>query len=65
MQGLGPDPRKEAVPEGDVDAINTMTSWITTAEEQGDEWQEDDWLALVQVLAKRAAWPHGPGVFEE
>jgi len=48
-----------------VDAINTMTSWIAKAEEQGYDWQEDDWFPLVQVLAKRAAWPCYPGVHSE
>lgn len=56
----GPEPTQDAVIKGDVDAINTMTSWLARAEEQGYEWQEDDWFALVQVLAKRAAWPHHP-----
>ena len=40
--GPGADPNRETVIEGDVEAINTMTSWIGRAEEQGDEWQEDD-----------------------
>ncbi len=63
--GPGAGPTKETVIEGDVGAINTMTSWIAKAEEQGDGWREDDWFALVQVLAKRAAWPHHRGVHVE
>lgn len=63
--GPGADPSKETVIEGDVKAINTMTSWITKAEEQGDNWREEDWFALVQVLAKRAAWPHHHGAHSE
>ncbi len=63
----GPEsgPTREAVIEGDVEGINTMTSWIARAEEHGGQWQEDDWFALVQVLAKRAAWPHHPGIHAE
>jgi hypothetical protein len=52
----------EHVPEGDIDAISTMTSWTNLARERDGEWREDDWLALVQVLACRAAWPRGPGI---
>ena len=63
--GPGADPDQATVVEGDVEAINTMTAWIARAEEQGEEWREDDWFALVQVLAKRAAWPHHPGVHSE
>ena len=63
--GPGADPNRETVIEGDADAINMMTSWIAKAEEQGDDWREDDWFALVQVLAKRAAWPRHRGVHSE
>jgi hypothetical protein len=63
--GPGADPTRETVIEGDVEAINTMTSWIAKAEQHGGEWQEDDWFALVQVLAKRAAWPRHPVVHSE
>lgn len=62
---LGRDPSQEAVVEGDVDAINTMTSWIARAEEHGGDWRKDDWFALVQLLAKRAAWPRSPDVHGE
>ena len=61
----GAEPSKDAVIEGDAEAINTMTSWIANAEEQGDDWREEDWFALVQALAKRAAWPHHPGIHSE
>jgi hypothetical protein len=32
-----------------------MTSWLATARDHGDEFTEDDWMALVQELARRAA----------
>ena len=40
--GPGAAPSQEAVIEGDVEAINTMTSWIANAEEHGDDWREED-----------------------
>jgi hypothetical protein len=46
---------EDRVPEGDLDVLNTMNSWQALARERGDEWQEDDWSALVQELARRAA----------
>ncbi|MGO9155343.1 hypothetical protein [Mycobacterium sp.] len=52
----------ERIPEGDLDAIGTMASWLATAADHGEEFQEDDWICLVQELASRAAWPRGPGV---
>src|SRR5215216_2468259 len=45
VAAVGTEPSQETVIDGDVDAINTMTSWIAKAEEQGDEWREDDWFA--------------------
>ncbi len=50
------------VEDSDNDALGTMASWLATAADHGEEFQEDDWIALVQVLAGRAAWPYGPGV---
>ncbi|OCB38759.1 hypothetical protein A5675_15325 [Mycobacterium malmoense] len=52
LEGLGPE---GSVSEGDSDALATMASWIATAHEQGEEFTEDDWIALVQELARRAA----------
>jgi hypothetical protein len=44
-----------SVSEGDADAVSTMASWIATAKDHGEEFQEDDWIALVQELARRVA----------
>ena len=41
--------------EGDLDALSTMESWQTTARDHGEQFTEDDWLILVQELARRAA----------
>lgn len=46
---------RDARPEGNLDALSTMESWQATARDHGDEFTEDDWLALVQELARRAA----------
>ncbi|HSS23983.1 MAG TPA: hypothetical protein VLL82_06185 [Mycobacterium sp.] len=46
----------EVMAQADLDAIGTMESWRGTALAHGDEFTEDDWLELVRVLAKRAAW---------
>jgi hypothetical protein len=62
VEGLGPNPGKGTIPEGALDAIGTMASWFATAKGHGEEFTEDDWIALVQELAQRAAWPNGPGV---
>lgn len=41
---------------GFVDGVATMDSWLTsTAQFHGGEFTEDDWLALVLELARRAA----------
>jgi hypothetical protein len=53
------DDEDEASFQGDLDAIATMESWQATAQDHGDEFREDDWLALVQELARRVAYPHG------
>jgi hypothetical protein len=42
--------------QGDLDAIGTMESWQATARANGEEFIEDDWLALVQELARCAAF---------
>ena len=49
------DYRTEGEYSGDIDALTTMTSWLATARDHGDEFTEDDWMALVQELARRAA----------
>lgn len=41
--------------EGDLDAVSTMESWRAEARSHGDEFTGDDWLALVQELARRLA----------
>lgn len=41
------------VDEGDLDATSTMASWFETARDHGEEFTEDDWIALVQELARR------------
>lgn len=33
--------------------FSTMVSWIATAKDHGEEFQEDDWIALVQELGRR------------
>jgi hypothetical protein len=48
------DPR-EAMAYGDLDAIGTLASWLGAARDHFEEFQEDDWVALVQELARRAA----------
>jgi hypothetical protein len=50
-----PNDPLEARGQGDLDAIGTMESWQESAEFHGGEFTEDDWLALVQELARRAA----------
>ena len=41
--------------QGNLDALGTMTSWQATATDHGEEFTEDDWMALVQELARRCA----------
>ena len=43
--------------QADLDAIGTMDAWVTTAQAHGEEFTEDDWIALVQELARCAAGP--------
>jgi len=50
-----PNDPLEARGQGDLDAIGTMESWQESAEFHGEEFTEDDWLALAQELARRAA----------
>ena len=41
--------------QGSSDALGTLDSWKTTAWAHGEDFTEDDWVALVQELARRAA----------
>src|ERR1700746_1789944 len=41
--------------QGDNDSLGTLASWLATAKDHGEEFQEDDWIALVRELARRAA----------
>jgi hypothetical protein len=41
--------------EGNMDAVSTIDSWHATARAHGDEFTEDDWIALVQELVRRLA----------
>lgn len=52
VEGLGPS---GMVSEGDSDALGTITSWQATARDHDEEFTGDDWVALVQELAQRAA----------
>ena len=45
----------EATGRGDLEAFGTMQAWQEAADFHGEEFIEDDWLALVHELAKRAA----------
>ena len=36
-----------------------MDAWVTTAQAHGEEFTEDDWIALVQELARCARRPAG------
>jgi hypothetical protein len=40
---------------GDSDSLGTIASWQATARDQGEGFTENDWVALVQELARRAA----------
>lgn len=43
------------VSQGDNDSLGTIASWQATARDRGEEFTENDWVALVQELARRAA----------
>jgi len=43
------------VSQGDNDSLGTIASWPATARDHGEEFTENDWVALVQELARRAA----------
>jgi hypothetical protein len=43
------------VSQGDNDSVGTIASWQATARDHGQEFTENDWVALVQELARRAA----------
>lgn len=40
---------------GEMDAIGTIESWRSIARDHGEDFTDDDWLALVIELARRAA----------
>jgi len=50
-----PDDPLEAQGQGDLEVIGTLESWRQAAEFHGEEFTEDDWIGLVQELARRAA----------
>lgn len=52
VEGIGPTGKVNA---GDLDALGTVESWQATARDHDEEFTEDDWVALVQELARRAA----------
>ena len=41
------------VSQGDNDSLGTLASWLATAKDHGEEFQEDDWIALVRERARR------------
>ena len=41
--------------QGNEDAMNTIASWLAKAARHGEEFTEDDWVCLVQELARRCA----------
>jgi hypothetical protein len=41
--------------QGDNDSVGTIALWQATARDHGEEFTENDWVALVQELARRAA----------
>jgi hypothetical protein len=41
--------------QGDNDSRSTIASWQATARDNGAKFTENDWIALVQELARRAA----------
>ena len=41
--------------QGDNDSLGTIASWQATGRDHGEEFTENDWAALVQELARRAA----------
>ena len=43
------------VSQGDNDSLGTVASWQAAARDHGEEFTENDWVALVQELARRAA----------
>lgn len=42
---------------GSLDALSTIESWQATAESHGEEFTQDDWVALVEELARRVVMP--------
>jgi hypothetical protein len=53
VEGLSPD---RVIYEGENDSLSTLVSWINTAHDHDEEFQEDDWIALAQELAKRVVF---------
>ena len=39
--------------QGFMDILATLQSWQETAQSHGDEFREDDWIALVHELVRR------------
>jgi hypothetical protein len=39
--------------QGGADALHTLKSWMDTAADHGEKFTEDDWVTLVQELARR------------
>ncbi|MGO9032234.1 hypothetical protein [Mycobacterium sp.] len=56
------DYRGAAIEEaGNLDAGHTIKSWQETAADHGERFTEDDWVTLVQELARRCAgWGDDP-----
>lgn len=48
-------PLDTEVSQGRACAIATVQAWQATARAHGDEFTMDDWIALVQELARRVA----------
>jgi hypothetical protein len=52
--------RKHGPDDGNLEAIATLDSWQSSARFHGDDFTQDDWIALVQELSWRAAFPGAP-----
>jgi len=46
--------------QGDNDSLGTIASWQATGRDHAEEFTENDWVALVQELARRAAAAGSP-----
>lgn len=49
--------RKSGPDDGNLEAIATLDSWHSSARFHDDKFTQDDWIALVQELSWRAAFP--------